>query len=136
MHIVIEGRVYQPTAMDDVTLRDILSLEQDLRAVDLGVRTWAELRELAALFATLSDVEIEAHPSALLFLAATLWATRRAAGEKLSLLDAVDVPMAAVRFVMDPDDTPRTGPPEGKARGGSGRAGGPRPAAKKASKSR
>lgn len=137
MHIVIEGRVYRQAALDAVTITDIIAIEKELRDEGLGVQTWDEVLEIGASFGVLSPSEAQAHPRKWLLMAVLVWASRRADGEKLSLMAAADVPLAAVQFIADPDDKPRTGPPAGKARGGSGRAGGPRPAAaKKASKSR
>ena len=77
----------------------------------------------ASEFQALDKAERENHPEVLFLTALTIWAARVTAGEELGLLDAVDIPAAAVRWIAEPSDKkaaaagkaqPRSGAPKRK----------------------
>ena len=110
--IVIGDKHYPLVDIEKLSLKHTLVLQRELSLTNISsARTWAEARELVREFQSISKEERESHPEALFLTALTIWAARVTAGEDLTLLDAVDVPLSQVRFVHEPTDRKA---PEGK----------------------
>lgn len=120
MILVIGDKHYPRVAVDELSLRHTLALQRELAVTDISeAKTWADVRRMFEEFAAMSAAERENHPEVLFLTAVTIWATRVSAGERLSLLDAVDVPVKSVRWVTEPGDKVA---PAGKARARKGAA--------------
>lgn len=116
MIIEIEGRTYHGVDVSQLSLRNTLTLQRELAATGISsARTWEEVQGLIREFSALPEAERGSHPEGLFLTALTIWAARVSAGEDLSLLDAVDVPLSAVRFIAEPTDHKV---PAGKAQAG------------------
>ncbi len=93
--------------------------------------TFATIQMMAKKFeaASLAGQTIDNDdPDLLWFIAFTIWASRRSAGEQVTLAQAIDVPLSAIRWVKDPTDHPptarRPGPSAGKKKRAHGGASG------------
>jgi hypothetical protein len=119
---VLEGRTYTTASLDEITLLDVLAFGPSAEAVGLNV-TWVEVEELAQLMAAAEpDVEFPTQ-DLLLVTAATIWASRRAAGDRVTFGEAIDVPMSEIRFLPPTKDNrpdPSKARKSSKARKGSG----------------
>lgn len=121
MKFTINGRSYDAAALDEVSLRDILLLEQ--QTTDFGRRlTWTEVTDMAARLEALKTDEERLDDEASLWLTAvTIWASRRLAGDPVTFDQAVDFPLKDLVFIKEAhDERPKVNPQ--KARPGSGRA--------------
>lgn len=123
MLMEIGGKRYPLTNIEDLTLKQSMLLQREMNAHPemTSIRSLRELREVLADYAELIPEAQEAHPESVFLLAVTVWATRIAAGEDLSLLDAVDVPISQIHWIVEPGDKK----PVGKAKGGASRAAAP-----------
>lgn len=129
--IVIGDKHYPLVDIEKLSLKHTLVLQRELSLTNISsARTWAEARELVREFQSISKEERESHPEALFLTALTIWAARVTAGEDLTLLDAVDVPLSQVRFVHEPTDRKA---PEGKVAPRPSGGGAKRPTSKKRS---
>lgn len=97
--ISIGGKVYETRSVDKISLKDLVTFRS--QAADLGLDT--SFSQVEAMIA-LPVAELEAHPDNLLALAVTVWATRRVAGDDVTLAEAIDVPMADIQWLPDPED--------------------------------
>jgi hypothetical protein len=108
----IAGRIYDAVDTQNLSMLDMLLFEQQTAEFGRPL-TWAEVttwhRELAELP---TDAAREQHPAVLLVTAVSIWAARRAAGEKVTFSEAVDFPLSDMRIIPDPTDHAK---PAGKA---------------------
>ena len=120
--IVINGKHYPAVHIEELSLRHTLVLQRELVLTNISsARSWPEVKDLVHEFSALPHADREVHPEALFLTALTIWAARVTAGEDITLLDAVDVPLSQVKFVAEPTDRKE---PEGK---GAPRAAGAKP---------
>lgn len=106
----IDGKVYDTASVDEISLRDVLMFNK--QAADMGLpATWADVERIAAETAALAEQakadgkkpeDMAPHPDALLMFAVTVWASRRIAGDDVTLEQAVDVPMSSIEIVEGP----------------------------------
>lgn len=109
----IDGKTYSTATLDEITLKDLLLFEVQARDLGLDV-TWAQLQERAAALDTAD--EAAADRDGLLMMAATIWASRRMAGEDVTFGDAIDVPLASIVF-LPPTEDHKPGPPKARKKG-------------------
>jgi hypothetical protein len=118
----IGDRIYDGTAIDQLSLKMLLELEQQTK--DFG-RTLT-MNDIQAMSAELdglkSDQERQAHPNGPWFLAVAIWAARKVAGEAVSFSEAIDFPLKDLTFLAEPQDRKVAVGPKAQARKGSGRA--------------
>lgn len=116
MKIVISGREYRAISSDEATLADLLALKS---ATGLSQRDLRALGEIAE-----GDDD-----NAILLTGILVWFARRRAGERLTLEEACDVPLAEIEFVEEPGDEKPASPDPHQAAGleVSGPAATPRP---------
>ena len=124
MILVIGDKKYPGVAVNELSIRHTLALQRELAVTNISsAKTWADVRALLSEFQALDKAERENHPEVLFLTALTIWAARVTAGEELGLLDAVDIPAAAVRWIAEPSDKkaaaagkaqPRSGAPKRK----------------------
>lgn len=131
MIIVIGDKHYPHVQIEDLSLGHVMALQRELTLTNISsAKTWADVRALVNEYAATPKADQADHPEYLFLTSLVVWAARVTAGEQLSLLDAVDVPVSQIRFVAEPHDRVE---PEGKAkasRTASGQGGGRRPAGK------
>lgn len=114
MILVIGEKRYPSVAIDELSIRHTLALQRELATSDFtSAKTWTDVLQLLADVSTMTLAERQKHPEALFLTAVTIWAARVSAGEQLSLVDAVDLPAKAVRWVAEPAD--HAEPDAGKA---------------------
>ena len=121
MLLKIGERTYPVVSIRDLSLTSVLQLQRELSTVETisRVRTWADILELNDELNQLPEYEVSEHPESVFMLALTVWACRGAAGERMSLLDACDVPMDRIEWVEEPGDRLTDRLP--KSGGGGGR---------------
>lgn len=131
MKFAIKGKVYDATALEQVTLKDILIFERQAAEVMGRPVTWAEVGAWADELEKLStDRERQEHPAVVWLTAITIWASRIAAGERLDFGDAIDFPVGDLTFLPEPQDhKPGSSPGNRRARTGSAPGVGSRAAA-------
>ena len=116
MILVIDGKTYPRATMDDLSLKQVLTLQREMVAHELtSAKSWAEVGELITEFASQSNETRKRNPEAPFLVAVTIWATRVCAGEEVSLLDVVSMPLSklnSVKWVEEPEDKQAA---EGKA---------------------
>lgn len=95
------GRIYEITAIDEITPRDLITFPRDAAEVRGSAIAWADVERYAAEIDGLPDDEKEAHPEFGFVMAVTIWSSRKAAGDKITFGECLDEP-----FVMleDPED--------------------------------
>ena len=117
MKIRISGREYDAVNYKTASVLHLMELRQQsreftddgkglgMKALEVMQRTGAAYqREVEQAQKDGRPVELEAPDEADLWLAVCLFLTRRAAGEKLRFLEAVDVPMGAIEVIPEPGD--------------------------------
>lgn len=126
MLIEIDGRRYPVKRIEDLELRHVAQLQFELGSGDFNsittLRTLADIKAALGGWDKLSKAEKAEHPDGIFLTCFTVWAARRLAGEDLTLMEAISVPAASIRTIVEPSDR---GEGEGKARprpGGSGAA--------------
>ena len=136
MLLEIDGRRYPVVAMERLELRHVVLLQRELQQNPgiTALSTWSDIRHELGAWGNLTGKQREHHPEALFFTALTVWSARVSAGEDLSLLDAISVPVSAIHWIVEPGDR-QAGEGEGKAHRpagsrGAGRSGGKRKRAK------
>lgn len=111
MRVSIKGKVYDVAQLDDVTLRDTLVFEAQM--AELGrPMTWPDMLDIIAKLSQIEDEQERGrHPDATWSLAVTVWATRRLAGESVTIAEAADFRIPAdIEWVVEPDPSAdRTG---------------------------
>lgn len=99
----IDGKVYSMSAIDAVSLKDLILF--NTQAADMGLaERWNDIERISTEINAMSTDEAEAHPSKLLMFAVTVWVSRRLAGEDLSFGEAIDIPLSSVTVLADPSD--------------------------------
>jgi hypothetical protein len=118
----IGDRIYDGTAIDELSLKMLLELEQQTK--DFGrTLTMNDIQSMSAeLDGLKTDKERSAHPSGPWFLAVAIWAARKVAGEAVSFSDAIDFPLKDLTFLPDPQDHKVATGPKAQTRKGSARA--------------
>lgn len=133
MKIRIGDTVYDPKSVDDLSLLDLLTLERESgelgRALSMSVLSGMQRSlEAAQRDAKSPEEKIQVgndHPDSPWLLAVVIWASRRAAGERVTFGDAISFPLSSLEYIAEVGDQPVVDPQ--KARPDSGRAGGRRP---------
>lgn len=106
MILVIGEKKYPAASVSDLSLKRALELQAELVTTGISsARSWADVQALMESFVSLSVEERAAHPEALFLTALTIWAARVGAGEDLTLLDACNVPLSAVKWIAEPTDS-------------------------------
>lgn len=115
MILVIGDKRYPGVTLEDLSLRHTLALQRELAVTNISsAKTWADVRKLLADMDAMPREERANHPEVLFLSAVTIWAARVSAGEEMSLLEAVDIPLGSVRWLAEPEDHQ----PSGKGRTG------------------
>lgn len=113
MIVIVGDRRYPGVQIEDLSLAHCMALQRELTITNISsCKTWADVRRMAAEYQQLSVADRGNHPEFLFLLSLYVWAARVSAGERLDLLDAVDVPVSQISFVAEPHDREE---PEGKA---------------------
>ena len=133
MLIEIAGKRYPLKRVEDLELRHVAQLQHELGSGQFdgitSLRTLGEIKAALGRWGTLSASERAQHPDGIFLTCFTVWAARRLAGEDLTLMEAISVPAASIRHIIEPSD--RDGGDQGKARtrrpgsGGGARPGKP-----------
>jgi len=117
----IGSKVYSTAALDEVTLRDLMLF--NTQAEDMGLsERWSDVERIGCEMAALDEDAAEAHPGKMLMIGVTVWASRRLAGEQVSLEEAVDIPVKSISFLPATEDRKpgptkaRKGPPKSPAK--------------------
>jgi hypothetical protein len=98
----IGDRIYSTSSIDKVSLKDLLLFQADLK--ELGFTdSWSDIESAAQQMAS-NPEGAESHPLALLLFATTIWASRRAAGEDIRFIDAIDVEMSELTILPATQD--------------------------------
>jgi len=128
MKFKIGTATYNAAALDLISLKDVLVLEQE--SADLGrALRFNDIKEMAEDISELkTDKERHAHPAMPWVLAVTIWASRRIAGERMSFGDAIDFPLRDLTWLKEPQDHKAATSPKARTRKGSAPVG-KRPAA-------
>lgn len=101
MRIKIGDKVYPTVARDEISLRDLMLF--NTQAEEFGV-TWGDVEQVMGEWEGLTEEQAERHPQKFLVIGVTLWMSRRAAGEDVTFSEAVDVNLADVDFLPEPQD--------------------------------
>ena len=114
MLIEIGGKRYPIKRVEDLELRHIAQLQHELASSELQRVT--SLRTVAQIQAALKERNGQPAdgPEDLFLTCFIVWLSRVLAGEDLTLLEAISVPAASLRFVQEPSDL-QAGDGEGKA---------------------
>lgn len=117
MLLEIDGKRYPVKAMEDLELRHVALLQHELSNNPgiTSLKGWGDIRRAIGEWGNLPAGEREAHDEGLFLTCLTIWAARVLAGEDLTLLEAVSVPLRLVNWIVEPSDR-RDGEAEGKAR--------------------
>jgi hypothetical protein len=122
--VIVGDKHYPGVQVEDLSLLNVMALQRELTLHNISrCKTWEDVQGLVSEMAALSTEDRKAHPEMLFMTCLLVWAARVSAGERVSLLDAVDVPVTQVRFVSEPQDrapgkakAPKRSP-KGSARG-------------------
>lgn len=113
MIVIVGDRRYPGVQIEDLSLAHAMALQRELTITNISsCKTWADVRRMADEYQQLKPADRGNHPEFLFLLSLYVWAARVSAGERLDLLDAVDVPISQIKFVAEPHDKAE---PEGKA---------------------
>lgn len=105
MIVIVGDKHYPGVQIEDLSLLNVMALQRELALNNISrCKTWEDVRGLVSEMAALSTEDRKAHPEMLFMTCLLVWAARVSAGERVSLLDAVDVPVTQVRFVSEPQD--------------------------------
>lgn len=119
MRFTLGGREYDVASVQDVTLRDTLVLEAQMRELGREM-TWPDLTTMILKLSKIKDDKARAaHPDAMWSLAVTIWASRRAAGEDVTIAQAADFRMSDLQWV-DEKPEPEADPTEAQPAPGLG----------------
>jgi hypothetical protein len=105
-----EGRVYELTSIDEVTPRDLLTFPRDASAVMGRPIRWSDIERIADEISKLKESEQETHPDFDFLLTVMIWVSRRAAGDRITYGECLDVP-----FTIDFEDDAGKAPAAKKA---------------------
>ena len=126
MLLQIGDKRYPVRDLEQLSLRLAAQLQHELASGTFdritSVRSMDDLRGVLGTWGNLPKAEKVRHPEAMFLTCLTVWASRAMAGEDLSLLDAVDVPMSAVEWIREPSDRQEAPGPKARPGGQSGHA--------------
>ena len=126
MLLQIGDKRYPVRDLEQLSLRLAAQLQHELASGSFdritSVRSMDDLRGVLGTWGNLPKAEKVRHPEAMFLTCLTVWASRAMAGEDLSLLDAVDVPMSAVDWIREPSDRAAASGPKARPAGRSGNA--------------
>lgn len=105
----IGDRIYSTAALDEISLRDLVVFNTEVAELGLPY-TWADVERIGNEMADLEEEAAKQHPDAMFITGVTIWASRRAAGDQVSFLEAIDVKLKDLQFVPPKEEAPRTGP--------------------------
>lgn len=107
MRFKLGTKEYETASVEDVTLHDTLVFEKQMRELGRPM-AWPELMQMIFELAQISDpVERGKHPDGMWSLAVTIWASRRAAGEDVTVAQAADFRLSDLEWLPD---EPEPGP--------------------------
>lgn len=124
MRFKIKGVEYESATLEDVTLADVLRFPgqmAELRAAGaLGApESWNDAVELVARLALIDDLAARGrHPDAIWAMAVTVWASRRLAGEDVTVAQAADFRWPADFEALDEPTPTKARPKAGRAKSG------------------
>jgi hypothetical protein len=103
--LMIDGREYAAVDHSNASLLHLMELKQQTRDFTenghgLGM---AALQAIGAS-AAVAQAEGEVPENADLWMAVMVFLTRRSAGEKVTFLEAIDVPLGSIEVVTEPGD--------------------------------
>lgn len=111
-----DPRIYSLAAVNEPSLRDLLSLKAEL--VELGItETWQDITAATEEMQSMGD-NSDGHPLSLLVFAISIWAARRNAGDDVRFADAVDIKMSSIKWLTPPADR-KAAAGSGKPQGGT-----------------
>lgn len=120
------GKRYPVQSLDDLTLKHATQLQHELGsgAFDrvTSVRTMEDVRGVLGEWGSLPKADRVRHPEAMFLTCLTLWATLALAGEDLTLMEAIDVPLSSIDWVREPTDRQEVSGPKAHPGGQSGHA--------------
>jgi hypothetical protein len=109
----IDGELYTTTSLDSISLKDLMVFNTQM--ADLGLPyTWGDIESASEEMVGLSDGEASRHPMAPLLTGLTIWASRRAKGEQLTIAEAVDVRLSSLVFLPATQDRATANPTKGR----------------------
>lgn len=117
MLLEIAGTRYPVKSMDELELRHVAQLQREL-ANNPGITElggWGDIKRTIGEWGNLSVKDREGHPEAMFLTCLTIWASRVLAGEDVTLLEAVSVPVKDIRWIVEPADR-QAGEGSGKAK--------------------
>lgn len=121
MRFQIGAKQYSLQAIEEISLADLLRLEAELAEAGRPL-TIADIYDMdEQLQKITNDDERKRHPSAMMLLAVTIWASRRKSGDDVTFLEAVSFPMRQLKWLPDPQDRKAAAKP-GPTRPASARA--------------
>lgn len=103
MKVRLNGTEYPLSTIHKVPLRDILVLQSELKSVGgiNGITTWAQVLGMSDRLGGRSAAEVVADENYVLLTAITIWAARRATGEKIPFLDSLDFTFDDLEYIAD-----------------------------------
>jgi len=124
--IVYGGKRYPVRDLDDLTLKHAAQLQHELHSGEFdgitSVRTMDDLRRTVGEFGNLRPGERKRHPEGMFLTCVSLWATLTTAGENLTLMQAIDVPLSSIEWIREPSDRQEAPGPKARPGGQSGHA--------------
>lgn len=111
MKLLIDGREYAAVSHDNASLLHLMELKQQTRdftddGLGLGMHALQAIGQSAASAQAEGEVPVNAD----LWMAVMVFLTRRASGEKVTFLEAIDVPLGSIEVVPEPGDEARAEP--------------------------
>jgi hypothetical protein len=120
----IDGELYTTTSLDSISLKDLMVFNTQM--ADLGLPyTWGDIESASQEMVGLSDSEASLHPMAPLLTGLTIWASRRAKGEQLTIAEAVDVRLSSLVFLPPAEDRATANPTKGRTAAKASKASAP-----------
>jgi hypothetical protein len=103
--LLIDGREYPAVDHSSASLLHLMELKQQTREfTEDGKGLGMAALQAIGVSAAQAQAEGEVPEGADLWMAVMVFLTRRAAGEKLSFLEAIDVPLGSIEVVAEPGD--------------------------------
>lgn len=117
MIVIVGEKRYPHVNVEDLSLTHCMALQRELTLTNISsCKTWADVRALLTEYQAMPAADRGNHPEFLFLLSLSVWAARVTAGERIDLLDAVDVPIAQIHFVAEPHDKTEADAGKAKAR--------------------
>lgn len=95
------GRIYEMASIDEITPRDLITFPRDAAEVRGTSLRWSDVERFATEIDDLPDEQKEDHPEFAFMMAVTIWASRRAAGDKVTFGACLDDP---IEMLPDTED--------------------------------